>query len=114
MPENVIQILRWMRCCQRLALLALLLTTVKGHATSLAIWTFDNLSSLNSALASSGVIRGLSVSNWTVNSLASLDFAGLSNVPNGVNDGYGFGGNNGNLNINNFKTQTITACVNGY
>lgn len=62
-------------------------------------WTFDNTGTgtqsarLASAFASSNVVPGLSLSQVRISS--SFDFAGFSNVPGSVNDGYGFGGNAG-------------------
>ncbi|MGB1131104.1 MAG: hypothetical protein ACPG4K_13720, partial [Haloferula sp.] len=56
-------------------------------------WTFDNRSTLATALESSGTATGVTVSPLNVN--ASHDFSGLSTVPDGDNDGYGFGGNAG-------------------
>jgi hypothetical protein len=68
-------------------------------ADTLAQWTFNNKGPagganeerLPIALGASGVAYGLRVSQLFVN--ASHDFAGFNNVPNTVNDGFGFGNN---------------------
>lgn len=74
-------------------------TVIPPVSTALGRWTFDHTGSgsqaarLASALGSSDVASGLSLSPLSVN--ASFDFAGFNNLPNSVNDGYGFGGNAG-------------------
>lgn len=68
------------------------------QAAVLAEWTFNDNSSLANALSSSNVDAGVSsVSGLQMNSSGGFgfDFAGLNNVPNSVNDGYGFGGAGG-------------------
>ncbi|MGL4400814.1 MAG: hypothetical protein ACRCXD_13160 [Luteolibacter sp.] len=74
-------------------------TVIPRVPTALGRWTFDNTGSgsqavrLASALASSDVASGLSLSPLSAN--ASHDFAGFNDLPNSANDGYGFGGNAG-------------------
>jgi hypothetical protein len=64
-----------------------------------AQWTFDNTGSgtiaqrLPVALGASNVASGLTVTQLNIN--ASFDFAGFNNVPDTVNDGFGFGSNSG-------------------
>lgn len=68
------------------------------QAAVLAEWTFNDNSSLANALSSSNVDAGVStVSGLQMNSSGGFgfEFAGLNNVPNSVNDGYGFGGAGG-------------------
>lgn len=75
-----------------------MMTTASLQAAVLAEWTFNDTSSLVNALSSSSVDAGVSsVSGLQMNSSGGFgfDFAGLSNVPNSVNDGYGFGGAGG-------------------
>ncbi len=67
--------------------------TVQQAAYELAEWTFDDTSSEASALGTTTVASGLTVSALSLND--SFDFAGLNNVPSSVHDGYGFGGNGG-------------------
>ncbi|MCH7224626.1 hypothetical protein [Haloferula sp. A504] len=62
---------------------------------SVADWTFDNQSSVATALESSGVATGLTISSLVVN--ASHTSFGVGAVPSGDDDGYGFGGNDGEL-----------------
>lgn len=68
-------------------------------AATVATWTFNSTGSgttaerLEIALGANNVAGGLNVSRLLVN--ASHDFAGFNNLPNTVNDGYGFGGNAG-------------------
>jgi hypothetical protein len=67
-------------------------------AAPIAEWNFNDSSSLLNALGSSAVTNGAAVSGLTMNTDGSgfgFGFAGLSNVPNSVHDGYGFGGNSG-------------------
>jgi hypothetical protein len=74
-------------------------TVIPAVPSVLGRWTFDNTGTgsqstrLAHALASSNVAAGLSLSALSVNS--SFDFAGFNNLPDTVNDGYGFGGNAG-------------------
>lgn len=74
-------------------------TVIPPVPTALGNWTFNATGSgsqsvrLASALGSSNVAAGLTLSPLSMNS--SFDFAGFNNVPTSVNDGYGFGGNTG-------------------
>jgi hypothetical protein len=79
-----------------------MMTTASLQAAVLAEWTFNNTSSLANALSSSSVDAGVSsVSGLQMNSGGGFgfDFAGLNNVPNSVNDGYGFGGAGGGVKV---------------
>jgi len=79
-----------------------MMTTASLQAAVLAEWTFNDTSSLANALSSSSVDAGVSsVSGLQMNSAGGFgfDFAGLNNVPNSVNDGYGFGGAGGGVKV---------------
>lgn len=75
-----------------------MMTTASLQAAVLAEWTFNDTSSQANALSASSVDAGVgSVSGLQMNSSGGFgfDFAGLSNAPSSVHDGYGFGGAGG-------------------
>lgn len=69
-----------------------------ANADVLGEWTFNNRASVATALESSNLDAGVStLSSLQFNSSGGFGFdvAGPNNVPNTINDGYGFGGNSG-------------------
>lgn len=70
-----------------------MMTTASLQAAVIGVWGFNDTSSQAVALSASSVAAGVTVSGLAFND--SFDFAGLSNAPNSVHDGYGFGDNGG-------------------
>ena len=78
--------------------IALAMGLATANADILGEWTFNNRASVATALQSSNLDAGVSsLSSLQFNSSGGFGFdsAGPNNVPNTVNDGYGFGGNSG-------------------
>jgi len=77
------------------ATVALGLSTMVSSAALLGEYTFDNRTTLTTALGATSVVGGLEISQLGTNTTTQLDYAGLNASPVTDNDGFGFGGHYG-------------------
>ena len=68
-----------------------------SSAALLGEYTFDNRTTLTTALGATSVVGGLEMSQLGTNTTTQLDYAGLNAGPATDNDGFGFGGHGGQI-----------------